>query len=268
MIENDNIRISDKEKKIHRVILGLDISTSCIGASIVLDDGVSKPEIVRITQVSPKVPKDITGIESLFIKKDIFEKEFIAPLKDFGITDVIIEEPLLSSNNMSTVGKLIRFNGMVSDSIYHNLGIVPQFISSYDSRMFSFPELCSIRKYNKKGREYPILHVKKDLSASNVVLFGAYPYDVDKKTIMMDKVNEEYPDIEWSMNSKGEIRKENYDACDSLVCTLAYINVNRYGLEKPEVTASMVTENDDEFIVEYNMRMWGRDYPKVLKLKK
>ena len=160
MTEANNIRVEEKTTHIHRVILGLDISTSCIGASIVIDDGESQPKIVKITHIAPKISKEIKGIESLFIKKQIFESEFLIHLQDFGITDVIIEEPLLSSNNISTVGKLIRFNGMISDSIYRILGIVPVFISSYDSRMFSFPNLCSIRKYNKKGEEYPLTPIQ------------------------------------------------------------------------------------------------------------
>lgn len=268
MTEADNIRITEKDDKIHRVILGLDISTSCIGASIVIDDGVSKPEIVKITQISPKVPKDISGIEILFIKKQIFENEFIVPLKEFGITDVIIEEPLLSSNNISTVGKLIRFNGMVSEAIYHHLGIVPKFISSYDSRAFSFPELCSIRKYNKKGKEYPLAHIKKDINSNNLVLFGAYPYDIDKKVIMMDLVNNLYPDIEWSRNGKGEIKKENYDACDSLICALAYINVNRYGIEKPEIFNPDIEKTDSGYVIRYSTKIWDNIYDKRLELGK
>lgn len=266
MTECNNIRKIEREDRVHRVILGLDISTSCIGASIVIDDGESLPEIVKITQISPKVPKGINGIESLFIKKQIFENEFIIPLKDFGITDVIIEEPLLASNNVMTVGTLIRFNGMISEAIYRHLGLVPKFISSYDSRMFSFPELCSIRKYNKKGKEYPITHIKKDIKSNNVVLFGAYPYDVDKKVIMMDLVNNLYPNIEWSRNAKGEIRKENYDACDSLVCTLAYINVNRYGIEKPIITDHEFIKNENGCIIKYTTHIWGKYYEKRLEL--
>lgn len=268
MTEADNIRIEERDKKIHRVILGLDISTSCIGASIVIDDGESKPEIVKITQFSPKAPKDVNGIEILFIKKQIFENEFIIPLKDFGITDIIIEEPLLSSNNISTVGKLIRFNGMVSETIYRHLGLVPKFISSYDSRAFSFPQLCSLRKYNKKGKEYPISHIKKDIKDNNLVLFGAYPYDVDKKTIMMDLVNDMYPDIEWTVNNKGELRKENYDACDSLICTLAYINVNRYGLEKPEIISHEIFDTEDGYTIKYLVKIWGETHEKTLNLKR
>lgn len=268
MTESGNIRIEERSSKIHRVILGLDISTSCVGASIVIDDGESKPKIVKITHIAPKISKDIKGIEALCIKKQIFEDEFLNDLIDFGITDVIIEEPLLSSNNISTVGKLIRFNGMISDSIYRILGIVPRFISSYDSRMFSFPELCSLRKYNKKGKEYPITHIKKDLREDNLVLFGAYPYDIDKKSIMMNLVDIVYPDIDWVHDKKGNLKKENYDACDSLICVLAYINVNRYGIEKPIILDYNIVDNETEYIIQYNMKIWDNIYPKTLILNK
>lgn len=263
----DNVRYEELEKKIHRVILGLDISTSCIGASIVIDDGESKPQIVKITHVSPKIPKGVNGIESLFIRKKVFETEFLSKLEEYNITDVIIEEPLLTSNNCITVGSLIRFNGMISESIYNMLGLVPHFISSYDSRMFSFPQLCSLRKYNKKGEEYALTHIEKDIKKSHLVLFGSYPYDIDKKRIMMDMVNEMYPDIEWIKNKKGIIKKENYDACDSLICTLAYININRYGIEKPLITKSTMRKDKRKITIDYTVEIWGMEYNKTIILK-
>jgi hypothetical protein len=269
MSKIENIRYESLERKIHRVILGLDISTTCIGASVVIDDGESKPQIVKITHIAPKIPNNIKGVESLFLRKQIFEDEFVNTLLEYNITDVIIEEPLFSSNNSLTVATLMRFNGMISEVIYRKLGVVPHFISSYDSRMFSFPELCSIRKFNKKGKEYPISHIKKDLKDSHLVLFGNYPYDVDKKSVMMDMVNEMYPNIEWVLNKHGKIKKENYDACDSLVCTLAYVNINRYGLEEPKVTNVVITHCDikKETTFEYTMEIWGKSFHKQLILK-
>lgn len=251
-----------------RVVLGLDISTACIGASIVLDDGVNQPKILKLTHVSPKVNNKIKGIEALFLRKELFDTQFISTLKDYGITDVVIEEPLLSSNNVNTVATLLRFNGMISESIYHELKIVPQFISSYDARMYSFPELVSIRKYNKKGEEYPLKHIKSALANNNIVLFGAYPFDIDKKTVMMNKVNEVYDDIEWIYNKKGELKKENYDACDSLVCALAYININHHGIEQATVLDSNIVELEDSYDITYRTKIWDKVYEKKIVLKK
>ena len=255
------------EIKYPRIIMGLDVSTVCIGVSIIADFGNGTPEIIKITHVSPKVPSKIKGIEALLLRNSIFENEFLTTLKDIGITDVVIEEPLLSSNNSYTVGTLLRFNGMICDSIYRVLGIVPNFISSYDARTFSFPDLLSLRKFNKKGDELSLSQIKKSLKESHVVLFGSYPYDVDKKNVMMNKVNEIYPNIDWILNKNGEIKKENYDACDSLVCALAYVIINRYGVEKPLITQSIVQQNDGKPTeITYTMEMWGKKYDRFITL--
>lgn len=263
----------NKDEKVEtvypRIIMGLDVSTVCIGVSIIVDFGNGDPEIIKITHVSPKVPTKIKGIEALLRRKAIFENEFLPTLKDMGITDVVIEEPLLSSNNSYTVGTLLRFNGMICDSIYRVLGIVPSFISSYDARTYSFPDLLSIRKFNKKGEELSLTQIKKAIKDNHVTLFGAYPYDIDKKVIMMNKVNEVYPNIDWIQNNKGEIKKENYDACDSLVCALAYVNINRHGIEKPVITQSIINQGDGkETEIHYTMEMWGKKYERDITLYK
>lgn len=254
-----------------RIILGLDISTACIGVCVIKDDSENKPEILYLGHKTPKVSRKIKGIESLFLKKQIFEDEFINDIaKTFNITDVVIEEPLLSSNNVNTVATLLRFNGMISDSIYRALGVVPNFISSYDARTYSFPELVSLRKYNKKGVEYPCKHIEKAIKDDSIVLFGSYPFDIDKKSVMMNMVNELYKDekIEWVINKKGEIAKENYDACDALICTLAYINVNRYGLDRPSIISHTKKETDKTIEYNYVTKIWNKEYNKNLILFK
>ena len=83
-------------------------------------------------------------------------------------------------------------------------------------------------------------------------------------------INEVYPNIEWITNKHGDIKKENYDACDSLVCTLAYININRYGLEKPIISNYTITTDDEseETVVKYDVEIWGKTFHKQLILKK
>lgn len=253
-----------------RIILGLDISTACIGVCVVKDNGNDdKPEILYIGHETPKVPNKIKGIESLFLKKQIFEDQFIPKIKEkFEITDVVIEEPLLSSNNVNTVATLLRFNGMISETIYRHLEVVPNFISSYDARLYSFPELVSIRKYNKKGEEYPLKHIKKAITDNKAVLFGSYPFDVDKKTVMMNMVNDMYRDgeIEWVYNKKGELKKENFDACDSLICALAYVNINHHGLDdvKIEDAKYLTTTESDETKIEYRTKIWNKIFNKTI----
>ena len=228
-----------------RYVLGLDVSTACIGVCVLKDNGDDNPEILYLSHKTPKIPKKIKGIEALFLRKNIFEEEFVKEIATaYSITDVVIEEPLISSNNANTVATLLRFNGMIAECIYRILGIVPSFISSYDARTYSFPQLISVRKYNKKGDEYPFKHIKDALVKNNIVLFGSYPFDIDKKEVMMNMVNEKYEGIPWVYNDKGELKKENYDACDSLVCALAYININHHGLEEPKIKEYNIVQNN------------------------
>ena len=254
-----------------KLILGLDVSTACIGVSIVLDEGNgSQPKVLLLTHISPKVSKKVTGFESLVMKKDIFETEFLTTLKESGITNCVIEEPLISSNNANTVAALLRFNGMVGDAVHRVLGIFPDFISSYDARTFSFPELVALRKYDKKGREYSLSHVKSAIKKDHIVLFGDYPFDIDKKSVMMNKVQDLYPDITWTLDKKGELKKENFDACDSLVCVLAYINLYRNGdvKESPTIISSIIHEHEAITEIEYVTGVWDRKYDKKLVLHK
>lgn len=263
--------IESKNDIYPRIILGLDISTACIGVCIVKDNGGDKPEILYLSHKTPKISRKIKGIEALFLRKKIFEDEFINDITTkYNITDVVIEEPLLSSNNVNTVATLLRFNGMISDSIYRIIGVVPNFISSYDARMYSFPELVSIRKFNKKGEEYSLKHINDAVKKDNIVLFGAYPFDVDKKTVMMNMVNDLYNEegISWVLDKDGKLKKENYDACDALICALAYINVNHYGIEKPTIANYNKQETNEEIIINYETKIWNRLYSKTLRLTK
>lgn len=270
----DKVNMAEQEQNIAesvypRYILGLDISTACIGVCVVKDNGTDKPEILYLGHKTPKIPRKIKGIEALFLRKQIFEDEFIKEIAtSYTITDVVIEEPLLSSNNVNTVATLLRFNGMISECIYRIIGVVPNFISSYDARMYSFPELVSLRKYNKKGEEYPIKHINTAIKQDNIVLFGAYPFDIDKKTVMMNMVNEMYSDapIEWILDSKGELKKENYDACDSLICALAYVNINHHGIEKPTIVEHDTAVAGNIVTISYTTKIWNKTFKKTLIL--
>ena len=167
----------------NRIYLGLDVSTVTIGVCILVDDGSKYGKIAELTHVNPKISKKIKGIEALFLKKKLFE-DFLLKYKDFGIDTVVIEEPLAQSNNLDTVVTLLRFNGMISDCVYNVLGIVPQYISSYAARANSFPELMSIRKYAKDESRYPYEKIMKEITKAHMVLFGGYPWTIDKKSVI------------------------------------------------------------------------------------
>ncbi len=245
-----------------RTILGLDVSTACIGVCIIVDHGTDKPVITYLTHKTPKIPGKVKGFEALYMKKNIFEEEVLRDIaRNHTITDVVIEEPLISSNNANTVATLLRFNGMVADAVCRVFGVIPNFISSHDARLYSFPELACVRKINKKGIPYDIKRIRHAIKKEEPVLFGDYPFDAEKKEIMMSMVDKLYSgEIEWIRKPNGELRKENFDACDALVCSLAYMNVNHYGVENVVYGSVDETETDDSFVVKYTTKIWNREY--------
>ena len=183
-------------------VLGLDISTKTTGWSLF---DIKTQELLELTHFSPVIkPKVDDKIEELLIKVKMFEEK----LKNYvglGITKVVIEEPLLNSNNVWTVGTLLRYNSMISKSIYDILGIVPSYISTYNSRKYAWPDL--IQKNDK----------------DKYVLFGGLPKDIDKKEIIWKKVSDKEPQITWLFTKNNTLKKECFDMADSYTCVLGYM---------------------------------------------
>jgi len=196
--------MGSKEIQEEYYLLGLDVSTKTIGVSLFNNKG----ELLELTHISPKAkPVPESKTEELLKKADLFS-DFIQKYAKMNIKHVLIEEPLLRSNNVRTVGTLLRFNGMVTKICYDTLGITPEYISTYEARKNAFPELMQVG------------------STKKLVLFGGLPKNIDKKQIIWDLVNAREPQINWFYNKKGALRKENYDMSDSYVVALAYMKMN------------------------------------------
>ena len=183
-------------------VLGLDVSTKTIGWALF---DISTKNLLELTHISPTPkPKVEDKIEELILKSHIFKKK-LEGYVGMGITTVIIEEPLLNSNNIWTVGVLMRYNTLICNQVYEILGIVPQFISTYNSRKFAFPYLV---QQNDKGK---------------FVLFGGLPKDSDKKVIIWEQVAKREPQIMWQYTKNNTLKKENYDQTDAYCAALGYM---------------------------------------------
>jgi RNase H-fold protein (predicted Holliday junction resolvase) len=203
-----------EEIKKHR-IMGLDVSTRTIGMALFEEDG----KLLELTHITPKIkPQPENKLEELFKKVDAFEK-LLTRYMDLDIEKVVIEEPLLNSNNVYTVGTLLRFNGMISKVVDDVLGVVPEFITSYDSRAYAYPELMAIRTRDKKGDFYK----EKDLKTKKPVLFGGYDWETDKKQVIWDKVADREPHIVWEYDKNMKLKKENFDMTDAYTCVLGHM---------------------------------------------
>jgi RNase H-fold protein (predicted Holliday junction resolvase) len=186
-------------------ILGLDVSTKTIGWA--LFDFKTK-ELLELTHISPitKVKSD-NKIEELILKSEVFKKK-LEEYKNMGVIKVVIEEPLLNSNNAYTIGTLLRYNTLITKQVYDVLGVVPEFISTYNSRKLAFPELV---QKNDKGK---------------FVLFGGLPKDCDKKYIIWELVAKKEPQITWLYTRNNTLKKENFDMTDAYAVVLSYFNSN------------------------------------------
>lgn len=186
-------------------VLGLDVSTRTIGWALF---DIQNQELLELTHISPR-PKskdnqEDSKIKELLLKAEIFKTKLVE-YKNLGIVRVVIEEPLLNSNNINTVQTLMRFNSFICKEIYEILGIVPEFISTYNSRKFAFPELV---QKNDKGK---------------FVLFGGMPKDIDKKMIIWEKVAKREPQIQWLYTKNNTLKKENFDQTDAYCCVLGFM---------------------------------------------
>lgn len=183
-------------------VLGLDVSTKTTGVALF---DIATRQLLELTHVSPlPKPKPESKIEELILKSGIFRQKLME-YQDLGITTVVIEEPLLNSNNINTVGTLMRYNTLICKEVFDVLGIVPEFITTYNARKFAFPELV---QQNDRGK---------------FVLFGGCPKTIDKKEIIWEQVAKIEPQITWLYTRNNTLKKENYDMTDSYTCVLGYM---------------------------------------------
>lgn len=196
--------MSKNIKKDSPKVLGLDVSTKTIGVALF---DIQSQQLLELTHVSPlPKPKVENKIEELLLKSGIFRKK-LQEYVGLGITKVVIEEPLLNSNNAFTVGTLIRYNTLICKEVYDILGVVPELISTYNSRKFAFPHLV---QQNNKGK---------------FVLFGSYPKDVDKKMIIWELVAKREPQITWQYTKNNTLKKENFDQTDAYCAALGHMKM-------------------------------------------
>jgi hypothetical protein len=80
----------------------------------------------------------------------------------------------------------------------------------------------SIRTHDKKGQPY----TEKQLKGKSPVLFGGYPWEVDKKMVIWEKVAELQPQIVWEYDKNGKLKKENFDMTDAYAAVIGYMKKN------------------------------------------
>ena len=169
------------------MILGLDISTSITGATILDSQGA----------VVYNEAWDTRKFKNLFEKAEYVEKQINRLRGDgYRIEKVFIEQSLQSFrsgfSSAKTLSTLSRFNGIVSWMVYRNLRKEPEYIAATSAR-----KLCGIK-------------VPKGQKAKEVVL-----------NFLLD--NE--PSFSISYTKFGNPKPDSYDRDDSLGVARAGYNL-------------------------------------------
>lgn len=167
------------------MILGLDISTSITGYTILNPEG----EIVKIGHWDLRNKKHFPNLfsKATFIKNKLSEI-------DYKIQNVFIEPALsmfmMGRSSAHTISTLIKFNGIISWMCYEQFGIEPEFIPAISAR-----KKCGIS-------------IKRGTKAKEQVM-----------AFLLD--NEPDFHVEWTKS--GNPKPYCYDEADSLIIARAGI---------------------------------------------
>ena len=168
----------------NRVILGLDISTSITGATIV-QDGKIIETFIWDTRNKRKFP-------TLYEKAALLQADLSAIKSKYGVTDVYIEQSLQSFrsgfSSAKTLSTLSRFNGIVSWLCYKIFDLTPEMIASSSAR-----KLAGVR-------------ISRGENAKEKVL----QFIIDN-----------YPQITIQYTKHGNPKPGMLDMCDSIIVALA-----------------------------------------------
>ena len=198
-----------------KYIWSLDISTTNIGCAL----WTMRGKLVELKHLELKIGKNTPVQDRDIYKAEIFRKYVIEYkehiLKELNgeITNIIVEEPLPSSNNIYTVVLLSSFNGICRYILYTIFGKYPIKISVHDSRKLFCNELVSTsKKRNKKTGE---IETVETLSFPD-------EYRDKKKLYIWEKVCKLEPQIEWFYKKDSKEPKDMcFDLADSYATGIA-----------------------------------------------
>jgi len=167
------------------MILGLDVSTSITGATVVDENG-------SIVSCKAWDTRNKNRYEDIFAKANLIRLELVKISHYHEIKKIYIEQSLQSFrsgfSSAQTLSTLSRFNGIVSWLCYRNFGIKPEYIAATSAR-----KLCGIK-------------VPRGTKAKEVVL----KYLLD---------NEDTFEVQYT--KQGNPKPDSYDRADSIVVAKA-----------------------------------------------
>ena len=189
------------------MILGLDISTTCIGYSLFSEEG----KLIELNCV--KFNSELSKFERL----EEFKKA-TSYITKFPIKFIAIEEPLKKFagkfSSAETISLLNFFNGMISSYLYNTFGIVPIYFNVNTARKLAFPPILK-DKAKAKVQESEDGEPKKGKSKEDK---ASIKYEVWTKVMEME------PLINWRYGQRSrKLLDENFDMADAYVIGIAML---------------------------------------------
>tara|TARA_R100000008_G_scaffold83974_1_gene70273 strand:+ start:507 stop:1031 length:525 start_codon:yes stop_codon:yes gene_type:complete len=140
------------------MILGLDVSTSITGATVINKNG----EVVMCEAW------DTRKFKNTFAKASFIRGRLVDVRIDFPITHIVIEQSLQmfrpGFSSAKTLTLLSKFNGIVSWLCYNTFGIEPEYVSASSAR-----KSCGIKiERGKKAKEVVLKFVLDNVDGFEV----------------------------------------------------------------------------------------------------
>ena len=166
------------------MILGLDISTSITGATVIDDKG----------NVVFCEAWDTRKFKSFFGKASLIRGRLIDIRIEFPITHIVVEQSLqmfrAGFSSAKTLTLLSKFNGVVSWQCYNLWGLEPEYVSATTAR-----KQAGIR----------------------------VPRGTKAKEVVLEHINKTIPDFEYELTKAGNPKAGTYDRADSIVLALSVL---------------------------------------------
>ena len=143
------------------MILGLDISTSCTGWSVLSSVGT----LVDIGYIG--LAKD----ETLYQKAETVRKELSILAKKYKISRIYIEQNLQAFrsgfSSAKTIDKLARFNGIISYISHNTFGVDPKFLNVNKARRSLGIKIIRKKDGGQPTKEQVLKWVRQDVSGES-----------------------------------------------------------------------------------------------------
>jgi Holliday junction resolvasome RuvABC endonuclease subunit len=164
------------------MILGLDVSTSITGATV-----IDKKGNVLMCEAW-----DTRKYKSFFDKASAIRGRLMDVRTEFPITEVVIEQSLqmfrAGFSSAKTLTTLSKFNGVVSWLCYNTFGLEPEYVSATSSRK--------------------AIGIK-------------VPRGTKAKEVVLEHIKNNIPNFEYELTKAGNPKPGTHDRADSIVIALS-----------------------------------------------